>query len=260
MKKIIFLFCIGCILLSACGKKEINALKSENQQLKNTITQLQEEIKSLKETDQGYFSVAVDSFNAADNKQKWQQVAEQFKVFQQKFPNSQYVTQAQGYLEQANNKVKELQKVQDGLQRIEESVQKRHWKTARQTLQNIKSAIPTEQYEKLKKHIYEESHKPIQTTINEIISDKYNFIGKRVSVPASFSSFVDRNQKELTAYSSGCTDGSQISVFYDKTPKNTIQMFTNNDPDCLDQRWRVIGTVRQYSNAYDVYIQAESIQ
>lgn len=260
MKKILSICCISCILLNGCGKKEINTLKAENQQLKNTIAQLQEEIKSLKETDQGYFSSAVEKFNTANNKQQWQEVANDFKVFGQKFPQSPYIAQAQSYVQQATSQVNKLQRIDDGIDKINNSVQKQHWKTARQTLQSIKSSLSTERYEQLKNYIYEESHKPIQTTINEIVSDKYNFIGKRVRVPASFHSSVDRNRKELTAYNSGCHEGSDISVFYNKTPKNTIQRFTNNNPDCYNQRWQVVGTVEQYSNSYDIYIQAESIQ
>lgn len=248
------------MLLNGCGKKEINNLKTENQQLKNTIAQLQEEISSLKETDQGFFSSAVDKFNSASDKQQWQEVANDFKVFGQKFPQSPYTAQAQSYAKQATEKASELQRIDDGINKINNAIQKHHWKTARLTLQSIKNGLSTERYEQLKNYIYEESHKPIQTTINEIISDKYNFIGKRVSVLASLSSSVDRNRKEITAFSSGCADGSSVSVFYNKTPKNTIQWFTKNDPVCQGKRWRIVGTVEQYSNDYDIYIQAENIQ
>ena len=84
---------------------------------------------------------------------------------------------------------------------------------------------------------------------------------KRVSVNVSLSSFVDRKRKAVTGYSNGCAEGSQIEIFYKKTSSNTVQFFTNNDPDCRGKRWQVVGTVKFYANAYDeVYIDAESIQ
>ncbi len=251
------------MLLICYGKKEINTLKAENQQLQNIIVQ-------LKETDQGFFSSSVDKLNLAKSKQEWQEVANAFRVFGQKFPNSQYISQAQNYLAQATQKFNEMQRIDDGIDTINKAVQNRHWKTARQTLQNIKKDISSDQYEKLKNYIYEESHKPIQTTVNEIASDPSIFIGKRVKVTVSLSSSVDRSRKALHAYNNPMHEGSSIDILYGKTSPQTIKYFVENEPKWMSgETYTLVGVVKegglplgalQNSWGETVYIQAEKFE
>ncbi len=96
MKKILFICCIICILFNGCDKKEINTLKAENQQLKNRIIQLEDEIKSLKETDQYYYQQAI----ALLNEQKYQEAQDKFSELIAKFPASILLSEAKERLQE----------------------------------------------------------------------------------------------------------------------------------------------------------------
>jgi len=63
-------------------------------------------------------------------------------------------------------------------------------------------------------------------------------------------------RRELTAYSSGCAEGSSMSVFYEKTNLETL--FTSKDPKCSEQ-YMVTGELKFFSNTGSPYIQAEEI-
>jgi hypothetical protein len=55
----------------------------------------------------------------------------------------------------------------------------------------------------------------------------------------------------------GWGKSSRLEIFYGGT--NMEDYFTNNDPKCCENRYRVTGKTKIYSNSGDLYVQAEKI-
>src|SRR3990170_714485 len=147
-------------------------------------------------------------------------------------------------------------------------VESKDFDKAHALLDSLKSSLTEYAYNNLNKMIYDKEYPAVSTTINQLTADlgKLEFTEawdlwmrkkiKRVKVPAYFSSSVDRMRRELTAYSSGCAEGSSMSVFYEKTNLETL--FTSKDPKCSEQ-YMVTGELKFFSNTGSPYIQAEEI-
>lgn len=152
---------------------------------------------------------------------------------------------------------------------IDQFLYKQEFDQAKALLQSVKSSLTDDKYNSLVKKISDYEFPPMYITINQLTADlgKLEFTEawdfwmrkkiKRVKVPAYFSSSVDRMRRELTAYSSGCAEGSSMSVFYEKT--NMEAFFTSEDPKCSN-KYIVTGELKFFSNTGSPYIQAESIE
>jgi tetratricopeptide (TPR) repeat protein len=108
MRKIISLVSLGSsfaalLFLVACGvpKNEYNNVISENQKLKETISQLEDEIKTLKETDQYYYQSGADEFS----KGNYIAAIEWMDKLKLKFPNSSLTDSASKLVKDANNEI-----------------------------------------------------------------------------------------------------------------------------------------------------------
>ena len=117
MKKIIFLCCISCLLFSACGKKEINALKEENASLRATISQLQEEIQTLKQTDQYYYQQGIDLLE----QKQYEKAEEVFSALIARFPTGPLMPEAQKQLDKMK---KDRAKGEEALKALPEQLAK----------------------------------------------------------------------------------------------------------------------------------------
>jgi hypothetical protein len=89
--------------LVSCGisKEEYNNVVSENRKLKETISQLEDEIKVLKETDQYYYQSGTDEFS----KGNYLAAIEWIDKLKLKFPNSSLTDSADKLVKDANNEI-----------------------------------------------------------------------------------------------------------------------------------------------------------
>jgi hypothetical protein len=101
MKIIVLVFL--ALTLFGCGipKEEYDNVVSENQELKEKILQLENEIKTLKETDQYYYQSGSDEFS---NK-NYKEVIEWMNNLKLKFPNSSLIDSANKLTKDANNEL-----------------------------------------------------------------------------------------------------------------------------------------------------------
>ena len=278
MKKILIVLLFGFFSVG-CGQEEINTLKTENAQLKAQIAQLQQENTELKDTEQNRFNRAVDLLKAANDLKSYRKAEETFSEFIAKFPSSTYLAQAQKNRQDAKNKADNIEKINNAKADIKGFIASRNWKAANRTLQSIKNDISQERYEKIKKLIEDERYKPEKTTIDKLVAEIYelqnsyneedfnkawNFRqnGRRVEVVGYIAAqSIDVKRKSITFYGkSGCINGEDIKVFYDKT--NLVNYFLNLNPDSIrcGDAYRIVGKAKTYSNSSDIYIQAETIE
>ena len=149
---------------------------------------------------------------------------------------------------------------------FEKQVTGHEFQQAHDTLQNLQKLISDSEYQTLTTKLNDEMNKPLETTINRLVSQfgsyKHNFdisgeesmINERVKVAVSFGS-VYRQAKSINAYNNKNIGGSSIDIYYSGT--NMDDYFTDHEPD--KDRYIVTGWVRRYSDADDIYIQAEKI-
>jgi len=255
------------VFLSGCNQRELDKLKTENQELKNRVATLEQENTKLKETDQYYFNKGIDSLGAASTKDDYQKTIDVFNQLTEKFPLSTYKPKALEYLGIAQKKLANIEKIEKGRGIIESSINELKFDTATNELQKIKTLISQDEFNSYKTLIYEEKNKPLETTINKIISEYgsknrnwdaslFKMIGLRVKVLGNFSS-IDRDRMMISAYSDGPVQGSRIEVNYESS--NMKESFTNNDPSS-SQRYAITGKIKMYSNSGDIYIDAEKIE
>ena len=243
-------------------------LESENTGLKSRVGSLEEENAKLKETDQNYFSRGIDALKFADSKGGLQSALDIFEQLAAKFPQSPYLHETQQHISYIQKRIGNIERIEVAKIRFESALGSNNFSEASAALEILGGYIPDKGYKTLSARLYEEQNKPLEITINKLISDfgtyksqrnmqnMYGMLNKRVIVYATFS-WIDRSRKELRAYSDGWGKGSVISVFYDGT--NMEGYFTDNDPKCCNNRYIITGITR-YSNTYELYIKAEKIE
>lgn len=267
--------------LSSCGQEEIDNLTRENEALKAEITSsrfeskelsakiasLEQENQELKETDQNYFARAMDAFNTANTKSALQATIDKFTQLIDKFPNSQYVSEARKHIGELRKRISELDRSRLAMARLDSALFTHDFGKANKQLAKLKSLVTDTKYKKLKQIVEKEKNKPLYITINKLISDfgtlnkswdmsVFDYKGKNVQFEATFT-IIDRESKTLLAYSAGWGKGSSVRVYYDKS--NLAQYFTNTDPQCCDNRYIVTGKTNLYRNTGGLYVTAEKI-
>jgi len=281
MKNII-LPCLALVLsLSGCGKQEIAQLRAENKSLKNKInvlveenTRLVEENTRLKETDQSYYERGVEAYNTAVSKVDFFHAKDIFVQMTEKFPKSSYIQNAKEYIAKGRVKIQKFEAIESNMEKFNSALRSQNFDSANLELKKLKQLISKDTYEELTQRLYEKKNKPLDTTINALVSkfaklkraeaskENVNMFmamiqtGMRVRVPAYFAS-IDRNRGELSAYSDGGLQGSRIDIYYRGT--NMENVFDQRDPD-YGRGYLVTGMARLYSQNYTLYIQAEKIE
>jgi len=260
--------CILVVLLilmfSSCSRKELNDLRTENQTLKSKIASLEQENNKLKETADYHFQQAVDAVKSED----YQKASEEFEIVIEKYPNSPLMNPAKQQLASVKIELDKISRVENGKKSIEDAISQKDYEKATIELNRIKKLISSDDYNDYNKRIYEEKHKPVETTINKLISDFgsmnrnwdpkiFKMIGMRIKFNCSFSSSVDRDRKSLTAYNGKHLEGSSIELFYEKS--NMEEYFTQNDPN-IENMYTVTGKLNIYSNSGQLYVSAEKIE
>lgn len=86
-------------LISGCGQKEIQKLRSENEALENKVASLEEEVSKLKETADYHYRQGVDLLSA----QIYKEAKKEFEIVIQKYPESNLVTNAKQQLTEVND-------------------------------------------------------------------------------------------------------------------------------------------------------------
>ncbi len=287
MKRNMLLFCLTLLVgLSACGQQELEKLSAENQVLKTKvldleqenieigmlrarIQDLEQENAKLKETDQIYFSRALDTFNNATSKASLQSALDMFIELTEKFPRSTYLPKVKQHIAEIQKKISDIERMETIRSAFNNAMASRQFATASAELEKLKLFIPINEHKALSAKLSEEQNKPTETTINRLVSDFGSLMskfdvkgmlamdGQRVRVEATFTS-IDRGRKELRADSDGWGKGSTLSVFYKGTSME--DHFTDNDPKCCNNRYIVTGVTKIYSNADQLYIKADKIE
>lgn len=243
-------------------------LKAENDTLRAKVDSLERDNAKLKETDQSYFNRGVDTLKIANSKASLQSALDTFGQLVTKFPQSSYFHKTQQYMSDIRKRIADMERIETAKAKFESAIGSKSFSEASSALGTLKGNIPDEEHKALCIRLYEEQNKPLETTINKLVSEfgsykyrwdtqnAYGMLNKRVRVGATFTS-VDRYRKELRACSDGWGEGSTIRVFYEGT--NMENDFTNNDPKCCNNRYIVTGITKMYSNVAELYIKAEKI-
>jgi outer membrane murein-binding lipoprotein Lpp len=270
MKKFKLLFYVIAISLaiSGCGQQEIDRLKSENVALKSKMDALEQENTKLKETDQAYFNRGIDAMKNANTKSSLQSSLDAFTQLTEKFPESSYSAKAQQYVADIREKLTNIDRAETAKVKFEGALNAHKFTEASSALQSLSVLISEDEYKTLASRLYNEKNKPLETTVNKLVSqfgsykdrlepqNAFGMLDKRVKIEVTFT-MIDRDRKELHAYSDGWAKGSPISVFYEGT--NMADYFTDNDPECCDNRYIVVGVTKMYSDSDQLYIKAEKI-
>lgn len=254
--------------LSGCGREEIGKLRGENEALKAKIALLEQENQELKQTDHSHFSRAVDALNVADSKSSLQAAVDGFTQLINKFPHSQYVPEARQHIGDLRKRISVIDRSQMAMAKFDFALIAHNFDEATKQLTSLKALVTVNEHMKLYRILVNEKNKPLETTINKLVSDfgtlrgstdmrYFDLIGMKVRFKATFSA-IDRNRKELRAHSTGYGEGSAIDVYYDGTSLEAY--FTNNDPKCCDNRYIVTGKTNIYRNTFDLYVKAEEIE
>lgn len=273
-----FLVGVATILMfgiSACNQQELERLRAENAAftteiaaLKTKASALEIENAKLKETDQAYFNKGVDTFTTAKTLAEIKTAHDILKQLVLKFPLSPLVPQANTNISKMEHEIDRVSRLEAVKEQFQSSFAAHNFAAASASLKLLKGSISASDYKGLETRLYEEKHKPIETTINKLVSQFGSYKGNgqidralgmvdmRVKLEATFTS-INRDRKELDADSEGWGKGSSISVFYEGT--NAEEFFTNADPKCCNNRYEVIGVVKMFSNADHLYIKAEKI-
>lgn len=146
-----------------------------------------------------------------------------------RFPNSSFKAQATNLSESLNGALAIIDKVEKAASEIQSAVSGKEFEKASATLRSIKQYIPQETYSALAKKIDEEQNKPVNVTVLELLSDKSNYVYKKVIVKgymcmnwsgmASFD-LVDDERK--------CKPS--VSVSYGNLPTNKKRSLLTSDP------------------------------
>lgn len=252
-------------------KTKVQQLTDENNKFKSELDSVKAELEDLKQTDQYLFSKAkehFDSYNNGYNVSNLGASKDMMDKLLTRFPNSIYKPQASAILKDVNSKLAIIDMVENGESEIKSAISSHEFDKAWATLLSIKKHISADRYSVLNKAIDEEQNKPIDTTINRLISDYGNakwkdidkWENKRVRVYAYFRS-IYRYEKKVKAQDK-CVKGEEITVFYSGT--NMEDYFIEHDPNCLGLgydtgKYLIIGKLKFFSNG-DLYIQAEKIE
>ncbi len=139
----------------------------ENDQLKvatEKLAQIETELVAMKESDQGYYEKALVAYNKAletlalndlaDSKISWE-------TFMQKYPNSQFIKQAEEYLKQVKKQERIAGPITEGETKIEENLKKHEFNNAYYELNKIKNYLDNERFNKNRKKIETALNTPI---------------------------------------------------------------------------------------------------
>jgi hypothetical protein len=204
MHKKYLLVCAAILMgLSGCGQGDIEKLKAENEALK-------QEIAKLKETDQSYFGKGVDQLKAANSKDSLQASLDTFTQLVEKFPQSPYLPKAHENISSIKQKIADLEKIETGRQKFSAALSEHHFELASAELRKLKSLIPEDEHKTLSEKLYEEKNKPLETTINKLVSEfgtknrgwdssVFKMIDMRVRFDATFTR-IDRDRKALDGW------------------------------------------------------------
>jgi len=254
MKKIVLaVFISTFVFIFGCSQKELNDLRSENQQLKTKIQGLEQEITTLKETADYHYQRGINLFSSG----KYFEAKTEFITVIEKYPDCPLVNSATQQLERARAELEKIDKITKAKANITTAINDADFNKAKQELKKIKEIINQDVYKEYNSLIYENANKPLLTSINKIISDSGKFLSKRVKFICTFSGYVDRSRKSLTAYNGPGTGGSSIEVFYEGS--NAEEYFTNRDPG-YNNVYEVVGKTNVYYNSLTLYIMAEKIE
>ena len=120
IRPIIVSACIGLVLFLAtgCGKEEMQKLRSENEELKQTVATLEKEISKLKETAEFHYQQGIDLLKDS----KSEKAKAELEAVIEKYPDSSLVGSASQQLETVNREIKRLEaeKIAEAKRRIEE--------------------------------------------------------------------------------------------------------------------------------------------
>jgi len=133
-------------LISGCGQEELQKLRSENEDLRNKVISLQQEVQKLKETADYHYQQGVDFFAAS----RYDEARIEFETVIKKYPLSPLVTSAEKQLGIVR---KELEKIE--AQRIAEErrleAQRREEERRRQEEEKYRPRAPQEAISEWKK-------------------------------------------------------------------------------------------------------------
>ncbi len=253
LKVFAVIFMLG--LMIGCNSAKIEELKTENDTLKKQIAEQQQEITNLKETADYHYQQGVTALGAND----YEKAEGEFETVINKYPLSPLCVSAKQSLVKTRAELEKTKKISMGKQDVEASINSHDFDKATQKLNEIRSLISSAEYKDIKSRIYEEANKPIETTINRIVSEfgsrNLNLDGKRLKIRCSFG-YIDRKEKSIIAYNDAPGFGSSLKVYYEGSNKESY--FTENEPD-RHARYTVIGRACSISDAYGAFINAESI-
>ncbi|MBQ6534093.1 MAG: hypothetical protein IJI37_02895 [Opitutales bacterium] len=251
-------------------KKEIQASEEEKEKLRNKLVSLEKENAILKETDQTYFNKAIELFRSAKSISEYKEAEEAFNSLAEKFPNSPYLANANEYKQKIQKEIKRIMQLEDFEKKYNEFIFSKNWNSALNLLENSKNLLNDLDYNQRKDYIDNEKNKPIETTINRLVSLKFSELNNkfletknRVKLIGYFETdaWVDRGNQYITI-TNNIGSGEQINVYYDKLSDAHKSYFIDkNFKYEIEQAWEVsvIGRVSMYSDTLKPRIIAESI-
>jgi len=277
---------VFAVLACGCNTSRVNNLERENKKLKvrsaeqtKIIENLKQEIsikdtkiRKLSETDEAYFRKGTEQLQEGANKNSEELLAKSISTFTDlivKFPHTKLKALAEQRILLASKKKKIIKVARDVWRKFDEAMKTQDYNKAAAQLEILKSYIPLSDYKNLQVKLDLEKNKPVETTINKLVSEfgvaknkydvkgMYSMRGRRVSFATTFTS-IDRSRQALAGMSDGWGKGSRLEVFYAGTELE--EHFTNNDPKCCDNRYKVTGVLNIYSNAGELYLKAEKIK
>jgi tetratricopeptide (TPR) repeat protein len=195
-KTMLVLVMLAAVVLSGCGntkleqenqnlRMENQTLITETQELKRTISQLQNELQILKETDQQYFNKGIDAFDKAQtdkSKDGFQSAINIFGQLIQKFPHSIYLAKAKEYSDISNKEISKIETIEKGKSNIEMAISERNYERSIGELNKLKGLIKPDEYKAISEKIYEAKNKPIEVSVRDLKAEPRKYFFKRVKV------------------------------------------------------------------------------
>lgn len=258
-----------------CSNSETERLQRENSELRAKLQALQAQVDGLsaensrlKETDQNYFSVAIEALRAARSPEDLQKALQLFQRVKAHFPSSPLISKVEAHERDVQGRLARYEETQRRTAAFQAALTAHAFDRASEELEALQPLLSAADGEALKKRLLDERERPLSTTINRLITEYsrinssldieafHRAVGQRVTFPATLAS-IDRKQMSVNAYSEGWLQGSSVDVFYQGT--NLESWLTDNDPKCCENRYQVVGRVSLYSNTGSPYVKAESI-